>query len=290
MDYKTAPVLSDPILTPDSPRLILTPMAGFLHNTLRFQYNVPTGPNETTARTRALVDQGWGGALVSVFVYRKLVITNIFFTIPEVNSSLVIGDVLSAHYAISLGRRFALVPGVGMTYHAIKTDLRNFSDTVTKQGVTATARFDEFHVRNHVFAPYPKLGLRISLPIQHWTITPNFSYLYEALKLTVSSPGGRVYIPPPIDEEKTIPPIEADEWKHYHSFRMGLDLFFDFHYALQLRVKMHYDVNHELFSLRAIGSAFFSRRLPLGMCVYFEYSQGIIHDNIYAFFGPSYLF
>jgi hypothetical protein len=271
-------------------RLIATPMAGGLRNTIRFEYEVPTGPDEMTPRSKELDDRGWGAALAATFVHGRFAITNILFLIPEVNSSQVVGNVLSASYGFPLFWRCSLVAGLGFTYHNVDTRLEDFEDTVTKEGVSATARFDEFKVRNDVFAPFPKLGLKIRIPIQHWYVTPYVSYLYEALKLKVASPGGRVYIPEPVDETKIIPPIDVDKWKHYHSFLVGLDIFLDFHYALQLRVKMHYNVSHELFTIRSIASAFFSRRFPLGLTAYFEYSQGIIHDNIYGFVGPSYMF
>jgi hypothetical protein len=270
--------------------LVLTPMAGVLRNTIRFEYEVPTGPDEVTPRSKELEDTGAGTALSAVFVYRRLALTNVFFVVPRVNSSLVIGNVFFATWSHPLHRVVELFTGVGMAIHGVRTHLVNFEDTVTKEGVSATAHFDSFRVKNDVFAPFPKIGLRFNLPVQHWYVAPWVSYLFEGLRLEVSSPGGSVYIPDPVNETKIIPPIFSQKWKYYHSALVGADLFLDFHYALQLRVKFYYNATFQKVNLRVIGSAILSRRVPLGLTFYLEYSQGIIHDNLYGFIGPSYMF
>ncbi len=278
------------VVNPRIWRLVLTPMAGRLRNNIRFEYDIPTGPDETTHRVRELIDSGWGSALALTFVRGRFSLFNVFFIFPSVNSSMVVGDVLSANYHQPITWWMDVYFGLGFTYHSVRTDLRNFEDTVYKEGVGATAHFPVFRVKNDVFAPFPKLGLRFHLPIQRWHLTPYVSYLNESLKLRVQTPGGNVYIPPPVDDTKDIPELNIQKWKHYHSVLLGMELSLNFHHALQLRLQAHFNANHNKWTLRAVGSAFFHRDWPVGLTFYLEYSEGIVHDNIYAFMGPSFLY
>ncbi|MCK5797373.1 MAG: hypothetical protein KAI47_09330 [Deltaproteobacteria bacterium] len=271
-------------------RLIITPAGGFFKNVLRFTYEVPTGPNELTSRTKELVDTGAGGAFVSTFISGKWAITNVTFLIPNVNRSRVLGSTFYLSYRHPLNTWLDLFGGLGLVIMDIDGHYQDFEDTITKSGVSATARLDDIWVRNTVFAPFPRLGVRFNLPIQHWFVAPWVSYLYEAFEIDFRSTGGRVYIPAPIDDTKKIPSLRSKHWKQYHSALVGLDLRLDFHYALQLRARIHYDLNHDKLSIRLLGTAFFSRKVPIGMAVQFAYVEGIVHDNTYAFVGPSFLF
>ncbi len=275
---------------PRSWHLVLAALAGVLRNTLRFEYDIPTGPNETTHRKKSMTDTGWGAGLTAVFFYKKLSITNVSFLVPDVNSSLVTGNVLSAVHTLPIRRWISFDRTLGIAYHYVSSDLRNYEDTVTKGGVSATAHFDRFLVNNHIVEPYVRMGVRFHIPIQHWYVTAHAGYLLEAVRVNVSSPGGRVYIPQPIDDTKTIPPLKVHNWTYYERVQVGGSLFMDFHYGLQLRIMADYDLTYSKFSIRAMGAAFFSRRIPVGLTVYFEYSQGIVHDNLFIFFGPAYMF
>ncbi|MBW2734751.1 MAG: hypothetical protein JRH20_20380 [Deltaproteobacteria bacterium] len=270
--------------------VVVTPAAGFFKNILRFSYEMPTGPDERTPVTKELTDTGWGAAVMVGLMGKRFAITNVTFLVPDVNECRVLGNVLYASYRHPVTEHIDIFGGLGMVYNNIVGVYENFEDSVTKNGVTATAHFDEFHITNNVFAPFPRVGVRFKLPIQHWYIAPWASYMLEAFRLDIYSPGGRVNIPEPINDTKIIPEIRSEKWKFYHSPLVGLDLFLDFHYALQLRVRAHYDLNHDKLNIRVMGAAFFSRRVPIGIAAYFTYAEGIVHDNIYAFVGPSYLF
>ncbi len=272
------------------PRVILTPMAGAIRNSIRFEYEIPTGPDETTPRVKELVDSGWGSAFALVFVYGRFSLFNVFFVVPSVNSSTVVGDVLSMDYRLPVLAWLDVRFGLGFTYHSVRTSIHDFKDTVTKEGVEATAGFPLFKVKNDVFAPFPRIGFRFLLPLQNWSVTPYVSYLYEGLKLRIHTPGGSVYIPAPVDDLKTIPPLDVKKWKHYHSALIGMELFLNFHHAMQLRIRAHYNANHKKWTVRTIGTAFFHRDWPVGLSFYLEYSQGTVHDNIYGFVGPSFMF
>jgi len=269
---------------------VFAPLAGALRNTIRFEYDIPTGPNETTHRQKSLTDTAWGAGLTTVFFYKRLSITNVTFLVPDVNSSLVTGNVLSAVYDSPIWRWISFERTLGIAYHYVTSDLRNYEDTVTKEGVSATAHFDRFLINNHIIEPYVRMGVKFHIPIQHWYVTGHVGYLLEAVRVDVSSPGGSVYVPPPIDDTKTIPPLKVHNWTYYERVQVGGSLFMDFHYGIQLRIMADYDVTYSKFNIRAMGAAFFSRRIPVGLTVYFEYSQGIVHDNLFIFFGPAYMF
>jgi hypothetical protein len=270
--------------------LIISPIIGGLQNTIRFKYDVPTGKDETTPREKSLTDTGWGFGLTTVFIWKQLAVTNITFSIPEVNSSNVFGNVLTAQYYWPIHRIIDFALGLGFVYNQINANFENFEDAVTKDGVTATAHFGNFYVKNDIFTLMPKAGIIIHIPIQHWYVKPFVGYMGEWVRVNVHTPGGSVFVPAPINLYKEIPAISTQKDLQYHSVILGAELFLDFHYALQLRTQFYYNPIYGTYTLRAIGSAFFSRKVPLGVTTYFEYSRGISHDNLYLFFGPAVMF
>ncbi len=270
--------------------LIVSPLFGGLRNTIRFHYDVPTGPDELTPREKEMTDTGWGFGLTTVFVWKQLAVTNVIFDVPEVNASNVFGDVLTVHYSFPVHPVVEPALSVGLVYNRISADFVDFEDAVTKEGVTAVARFPHFYVNNHVFTAVPKAGVKLRIPIQHWYVKPFVGYMGEWVWVNVHTPGGSVDVPAPINLHKEIPSIAAKKTLDYHSLLVGGELFLDFHYALQLRTLFYYNLSYDTFNLRMIGSAFFSRKVPLGLTTYFEYSKGIDHDNLYLFVGPAWMF
>jgi len=270
--------------------LILSPIVGGLRNTINFRYDVPTGKDETTPREKSLTDTGWGLGLTTVLVWKQLAVTNVIFDIPSVNSSNVFGNVLTAHYSWPVHPIFEPAFSLGLVYNRVAAGFVNFEDTVTKEGVSATAHFDHFYVNNDIFTVVPKAGIKVRIPIQHWYIKPFVGYMGEWVLVDVHTPGGSVYIPAPINSYKEIPAISSKKTLDYHSLLLGSELFLDFHYALQLRTLFYYNLSYDTFNLRMIASAFFSRKVPLGLTTYFEWSRGISHDNLYLFAGPAWMF
>ena len=270
--------------------LVLSPIVGGLKNTIDFKYDVPTGKDETTTREKSMTDTGWGFGLTGVFVWKQLALTNVTFYIPDVNSSRVFGNVLSAHYSLPVYKWVEPAFSVVLVYNRVDATFVNFEDAITKEGVTAVAHFDRFYVKNDIYTLVPKAGLKIRLPIQHWHVKPFVGYMGEWVHVNVHTPGGNVHVPPPVNLDKAIPAISSNKWLDYHSVLVGGELFLDFHYALQLRSIFYYNLSHDTFNLRVIGSAIFSRKVPIGLTTYFEWSEGISHDNLYFFAGPAWMF
>lgn len=270
--------------------VVITPSVGVFKNILRFSYDVPTGPDQTTTQTKELVDTGWGGGLVTNLIWGRFSLANVFFMVPEVNSSRVIGSTLYASYRHPLTPWLDIFGGLGFVYNQIDGHYKNFEDEVTANGVTAKAVMKDIYVVDDVYVPFPRLGLRFNLPIQHWYIAPWVSYMYETFHISLNSTGGVAYIPEPVNATRELPPIEANRWKSYHSPLIGVDLRIDYHYALQLRTRIHYDLNHDKLNIRLTAFAFFSRNIPVGVVTHFTYAEGVVHDNIYVFLGPSYMF
>jgi len=82
-----------------------------------------------------------------------------------------------------------------------------------------------------------------------------------------------------------VPAFDKDNPKLYVSNLVGTDFFLDFHYFLQLRGKVYYNLNHDLWTVRLIGSLLFNEWL--GLSAYFEYTEKITVTNTYLMVGPA---
>jgi hypothetical protein len=287
--------------------LVVTPMAGWLRNTARFP--VPTGSrvvdgeSELTYETYQFTDDGWGGGATLMGFYKYVSLTSIFFGFPEVNQSHVLGNVTYLGGMIPTG--IFVEPYVGMGLALVATDIRFFDFRDTKYDVYGglTMRGDAhmpfIHVENEVVAPFPKVGLKFALPIQHWYLQPFYSFMYENVRTRARSGGGDVTLRQ-VDEETheiveggaedviEVRAFDERSEKDYYSHLVGMDFLFDFHYFLQLRGKVYYNTNHDLWTLRLIGSVMFSAHM--GIAAYFEYTEKITVTNTYFLIGPAILF
>ncbi len=271
-------------------RLIFMPTVGVFRNVLRFSYDIPTGGGTASRQDQELSDDGAGGAFVTGLVAGRFTLTNVTFLAPDVNASRVLGSTLVGTYRYPLAGRFDLVTGVGMALMDVDGHYRDFEDKAERDGIVATATLDDVWVRNTVLAPFARVGVRWTIPIQHWFVGAWVGYMFETFNLRMESSGGRVYVPPPIDATKAIPALEVSHWKRYHNPLIGLEVRLDFHYAVQLRVVARYDLSHQNLAVRAWAYAFFSRDVPVGVALQLAYVEGIVHDNIYGFIGPSFLY
>jgi hypothetical protein len=154
-------------------------------------------------------------------------------------------------------------------------------------------------VTNKVVAPFPKVGVKFALPLQHWYVQPFYSLMYENVRTHARSGGGDVTlreVDPGTHElvegglESTIDirAFDTKSTQEYYSHLVGLDFLLDFHYFLQLRGKLYYNTNHDLWTLRLIGSVMFSAHM--GIAAYFEYTEKITVTNMYFLVGPAILF
>ena len=289
--------------------LVVTPMAGFLRNTARFP--VPTGSadqdgdgeTELTYDTYEFTDNGWGGGATLMGYYRYVSLTSVFFGFPEVNQSHVLGNVTYLGGMIPTGT--FVEPYVGLGLALVATDIRFFDfrdvryDDYGGMAMRGDAHMPFIHVENEVVAPFPKVGIKFALPIQHWYVQPFYSFMYENVRTRARSGGGDVTLRQ-VDPETHEPVVggaedvirvrafdESSE-KEYYSHLVGLDFLLDFHYFLQLRGKLYYNANHDLWTVRLIASAMFSAHM--GIAAYFEYSEKITVTNTYVLLGPAILF
>jgi hypothetical protein len=289
--------------------LVVTPMGGVLRNTARFE--VPTGSadedgdgeTELTYDTYEYTDTGWGGGATLMGFYKYVSLTSVFFGFPEVNQSHVLGNITYLGGMIPTGS--FVEPYLGMGLALVATDIRffDFQDTKYDEYAGMTMRGDAsmpfIHVRNDVVAPFPKVGVKFALPIQHWYVQPFYSLMYEQVHTRARSGGGEVQLRE-VDPEThelvdggletfiEVRAFDSDRTKEYVSHLVGMDFLVDFHYFLQLRGKVYYNTNHDLWTLRLIGSIMLSAHM--GIAAYFEYTEKITVTNTYFLLGPAIMF
>lgn len=276
---------------------LINPTAGYLHNEVTFKFKVPH-QGTFVERHATLSDGGAGGGLTLVGFYKWISLTNITFIFPDVNSSKLYGNITYLSGEIPTGTFVSPYIGLGFVYHFTDTDMNdlNIQDKQESLGTTyiAYANMKNMSVDVQLISPFPKLGLRFDIPVQHWYVMPFYSFLYENVQTHARSPGGHVDVyeegmrdikPPEVSVD--IPEFDTELTKEYFSNLVGVDMFLDFHYFLQLRNKVYYNTNYNLWTVRSIGSILFYKWL--GMSIYFEYSQKITVTNVYFLAGPSFL-
>ena len=303
MAYLTAAlmtaILAIPAMAKEAPDwlVLATPTAGYLHNTTNFTIKMPTG-NGYEEHKASLTDGGFGGGLVLVGFYKCFSLTDVFFYFPDVNSSSLVGNILYLSSAIPTGIFIEPFLGIGYAFVSTDTDYRDFRYQLEQQYLgkpyVGHAAFGTMLVDNTVSAPFPKLGLKFKIPLQHWYLTPFYSLMDEEVRTHARSPGGHVKIYEKGRETGTpwlevdVPTFDTDLHKHYRSNLVGLDWFMDFHYFLQLRGKTYYNTTYDLWTVQLIGSFLFSEYV--GVTAYVEYSEKITVTNTYVLIGPAFVF
>ncbi len=297
--------------------LLVTPTCGWLRNTTKFKFEVPSGRDadgEYVFREdhATMTDDTWGGGFVLMGFYRRVALTSVFFGFPDVNQSDLLGNITYLSGSIPTG--IPVEPYLGLGFVAVGTDTdyddfryRREDDfsTVDESGhqvdvpAVGYAHFPRISVDNRVLAPFPKVGLKVAIPLQHWYVLPFYSYMFEDVRTRARSDGGLVEVyaaegPQSADTggspllEIDIDAFDSTLNKRYHSHLVGANFFLDFHYFLQLRGKVYYNTSHDLWTVRLIGSLLFHRNM--GLTAYFEYSQKITVTNTYFLVGPAFLF
>lgn len=304
---ESAPPESDPIDLSKGPEwlFLATPTGGWIHNEARIRFKVP-GPKQPDGsysyqeHTATLRDGGLGGGLTLLAVYDKLAWTNVLFWFPDVNQSSIVGVVSDLSFHLPASERLELYLGMGFVAVKTDTDYEPFKyelhqDLYGKPAI-GYADFERISVDNLVAAPFPKIGVRFNIPVQHWYVTPFYSFMYEDVHTEARSPGGDVEVyyegeralgrDPQLEVD--VPDFDTVLDKVYKSHLVGANLFIDFHYFLQLRTKVYYNASHDKWTVRSIGSMLLNRHF--GITAYFEYSQKTTVTNTYFLVGPAFLF
>ncbi len=288
--------------------VMVSPTMGLLRNTTTFPVPVGRdGNDELVFEDYEMTDTGWGGGITVMGFYKRVALTNVFFGFPKVNHAKLLGSITYLSVAIPTPVFVEPYLGAGLALVSTDVDILNFNDTriddlggMTMRGY---AHMSWISVDNTVVAPFPKVGAKFKIPIQHWYATPFYSYMYEHVKTRARSNGGTVELWQCADQEDlSCPEITGDfpmdtvevrafdktTEKNYHSHLVGADFFLDFHYFLQMRGKVYYNTNHDLWTVRLIGSMLFNENF--GITAYFEYSQKITLTNTYFLIGPAFIF
>ncbi|HUU22303.1 MAG TPA: hypothetical protein VM389_07175 [Phycisphaerae bacterium] len=284
--------------------ILVTPTAGWLRNTTTFP--IPVGRDENDELVfddYEMTDDGWGGGFTLMGFYKRISLTSVFFGFPEVNRASLLGNISYLSGTIPTGT--FVEPYLGLGLAAVATDARfdDFRDVRDDDlgglVLRGFARMDWIAVENRVVAPFPKAGVKFGLPIQHWYVLPFYSFMYEHVRTRARSGGGRVelwQLDTASDEIVGDAPVDVIDIrafdkttvKDYTSHLVGSDFFFDFNYFLQLRAKVYYNVDHDLWTVRLIGSMLFNEHL--GISAYFEHTQKITVTNTYFLVGPAFVF
>lgn len=284
--------------------VIAAPTAGWLKNELTFPLPVGREANgDFRYDDYDLIDDGWGGGLTLTGFFKQLSLTNVFFYFPAVNHATVLGNITFLSWTYPTNTFVKPYLGLGALLVDIDADISDFHDTRIEDLGSLTligyASMESIAVDVRVLSAFPKVGLRFNLPIQHWYLQPFYSYMYENVRVQARSSGGAVelYEYDPATQQPTsnqptdvivINPFDTDKDKTYHSHRVGLDFLLDFHYFAQLRGGMSYSVNHDLWTVRLIGTLLLNQYV--GITASFEYSEKITLTNTYVLVGPAFVF
>jgi len=301
-------VVPDPKPAGPAWMIVVSPTGGWLRNTTTFP--VPVGKDaddNLIYEDFEMTDDGWGAGVTLMGYYKRVSLTNVFFGFPDVNHAKLLGNITYLSVAIPTPIFVEPYLGTGLAVIGTNADFFDFRDTRIDDlgGMTLKgyAHMGWISVENTVVAPFPKVGAKFKIPVQHWYVTPFYSYMYEYVRTRARSGGGEVELWQCADQgdedcaEVTgdypvdtidIRAFDKTTVKHYHSHLVGADFFLDFHYFLQLRGKVYYNTNHDLWTLRLIGSVMLSEHM--GISAYLEYSQKITVTNTYVLVGPSFVF
>ncbi len=271
-------------------------VGGWLNNKTTVNFKTPQKGTDTfTRRKLTLTGDGWGGGLILVGFYKWLTLVNVFYFFPNVNDTMMWGNITQLGASIPTGTFVEPYIGMGFAYVGTSTNLTDFEypsqDHMDGVPTFGYAYFPKFEVDTRNLEPLPKVGVTFKLPIQHWYARPYYEFLYENLYAHARTPGGvvDVYRRPDGFYEYPID-VQFDEGKttEYMSNVVGIDFAIDYNFFLRLEGNVNYNITHNLTSTRLIATVLFSRYV--GFSAFFEYQDMIMVDNIYVMAGPSFLF
>ncbi len=303
--------------------IMLAPSAGWIKNKVTTKFTIPVDTGDKVTEL-TMTDDAWGPGLVAMAMYKWFVLVNVVYYFPEINHSWVVGGI--SQLSVTIPTPIFVKPylAAGLFYQVSKTDMGSFVEDLdsemshpTNPGeivpTTGYAYFDDLKVDVRILNPFPEIGAKFMIPIQHWYITPYYSFWYDDVKTHArSSSGGDVFIykrgqprpkeRPPADittnksgDGVTTPYMYVDtgefskkSHRAHPSHLVGAWASIDLWYFLQLQANFYYNINDQLFSFRLIGTALFSKYV--GLSAYFEYQDLRTVDNVFFFIGPCFVF
>ncbi|MCU0661169.1 MAG: hypothetical protein MUC50_02465 [Myxococcota bacterium] len=285
-----------PAIPPLHWMFLVTPIGGYLKNTTTFNAKVPSRSGEDVVRSITMSGKGWGTGLLLVGFYKWISATNVFYIFPNVNRSLMWGNIFMLQYTAPLDFFIAPTVGMGLAVIGTDSDLYNFryaADDVYQETPTiGRAYFGHFMVNTLNLEPLPEIGAKIRIPIQDWYVRPFYQFLYENLSAHVRTPSFTVNVYQKedgqhlfqINDEKG---FEGEQVTEYYSNVVGMSYGIDYNHFLCLQGSVTYNITHNLLSTRATGSLMFSRFM--GVSAYFEYQDMIMVDNIFGMLGLTFI-
>jgi len=188
-----------PKITAPDWMIMLSPSVGFINNKVSVKFTVPRQTGDQDIRV-TMEDNGWGPGLVAVGMYKWMVLVNVVYLFPKVNHSLVIGGISQLSATIPTPVFVKPYIAAGLFYQVSKTHMVDYVDNMDSEMSNGTLTtgygyFDELNVRCRILNPFPEIGAKFMLPIQHWYITPYYSAWFDFVKSRTKAPnGGEVYI------------------------------------------------------------------------------------------------
>ncbi len=299
--------IDEPVNRPPAPAwmLVVAPFGGFLHNQTRVKFRIPQSQEEGTVtylnRSLNTEDNGWGLGAMAMFRMGVFTLNDVFFLFPRVGDSQMIGNIAMLNVLIPTSERFQPYLGGGLAFTDIRVGLDSYSDTsvqditnsngdvIEKQTYQATISDFDLHAQS--IAPIAEIGMRLNLPIQHWSITPLYQYTYAStwsramasrLDLLISSDSGE----DPADLHWPGFASTKKEWHEAHT--VGAKIFLDFYYFLQLGTEILWNLSDQRIVARINLNVMFTKHM--GVVAFFEHAELENTTNTYVMLGPTFLF
>lgn len=153
----------------------------------------------------------------------------------------------------------------------------------------------------NVTNPFPKAGIKIKLPIQHWHIAPFYAYGFETVQTDVTvQPGSTFYAENPLEApgrfinhiqneslDFQLPFHFSNTSKKYHH-RPGMSLYMDFRRFVSLRLFVFRNTNYNRWVVNGIFNLMFTPHI--GITAFGEYGERELATIRYWMIGPTIVF
>lgn len=280
--------------------LVINPLVGWLHNSTSPTVKSKSAGGEETTRQVTFEGSGWGAGLVITGFYRFKHITlqaaNISYLFPDVNSSIMWGNITQVINSFNLPTFIDPYIGFTFAYVGTKSELSKyvFSVTDTRSDGTPTvgyAYFPHFTVKTENYQYAPRVGLTFKIPIQNWRVRPYYEYAYEDLYAHAKTVGSKVNV---FERESGYRTDDIDldindgQPTIVTSHVIGISFGIDYHSFLQLYGNVNYNLTHNLISARFMGTILLPRHW--GFTVTYEHQEMCMTTNDFVMFGPTFFF
>ena len=153
----------------------------------------------------------------------------------------------------------------------------------------------------HVTNPFPQVGIKLKLPIQHWHIAPFYAYGFEKVQTRVDVlPGSSFLAENPLQGptrlgahllneslDFQLPFRFANLAKKYHH-RPGLSFYMDFRRFVSLRLFVFRNTTHHRWVVNGIFNLMFTPNI--GITAFGEYGERELATIRYWMIGPTIVF